>query len=409
MKIPVKHIRETERLDALRNSGLLDTAPEQEYDDITLLASFITKSPVSMISLIDANRQWFKSKIGIDLTETPRDEAFCAHAIHESEIFEVEDATKDDRFNDNPLVLKQKLKFYAGTPLLTEEGLPLGMLCVMDNEPKKLSEEQRKALNALGRQVLAQIKLREKNEEVTKELNIAKNIQKSMLPAKFVPNESNKEIRIAAVMSCAKEVGGDLYDYFYNDEKHLAIALGDVSGKGVPAALYMAMSKILIRATAGTTVNPADCIYKVNNVLVNENVTTMFITLCYGVLNVETGELEIVNAGHNPPIIMKSNGSINYCREESQLLLGIVENYPYVSRKIIMEKGDSILFYTDGVTEAFNKDDEEYGEERLLNFCKSNYTKGEKEFSDSLVYDIYRFSEGVTQSDDITMMVLKYN
>ncbi len=406
---PAKHKRENERLEALKNTNLLDTEAEQEFDDITLLASFITKSPVSMISLIDAERQWFKSKKGLDFNETSRDTAFCAHAIHETEIFEIQDAEQDERFKDNPLVVDHKLKFYAGTQLTTDDGLPLGMLCVMDKKPRKLTEEERKALNALGRQVLSQIKLREKNNEVCKELDIARNLQRSMLPAAFVPNDVNPKIEIYASMNCAKEVGGDLYDYFFINEKKLAIVLGDVSGKGVSAAIYMAMSKSLIRAMAATSKNPAECIYKVNNSLVRESSSSMFITLFFGVFDIETGELEFVNCGHNPPISIKKNNSINRLNIESQLILGVVENYNFISEKIKLEKEDSILFYTDGITEAFDINENEYSEKRLLKFCEENSSKSLEKFSNDLIFDVYKFSQGVIQSDDLTMLILKYD
>ena len=132
---PLPHKREADRLEALIRYNVLDTPAEREYDDITLLAAFITKSPTALLSFVDKERQWFKSKVGFDLEETPRDIAFCAHAIHESDIFIVNDATKDERFFDNPLVTSgKKVKFYAGAPLITSDGLPLGSLCVMDSK-----------------------------------------------------------------------------------------------------------------------------------------------------------------------------------------------------------------------------------------------------------------------------------
>lgn len=405
---PAKHKKEKERLEALRNFEILDSDPEQEYDDLTLLASFITKSPVAMISFVDANRQWFKSKIGLDFNETPRDEAFCAHAILETDIFEVEDASKDERFYDNPFVTERNLKFYAGAQLITDEGLPIGTLCVMDNKPRKLSLDERKALNALGRQILAHLKLRLKNEEVSKELQIAKTIQKSMLPDIFKPNSSNPKIKISASMNCAKEVGGDFYDYFYTDDEHLVVVLGDVSGKGVPAALYMAMTRILIQAAAQNAGPSADCISKVNNLLTKESVPNMFVTLFYAVLNINTGELEFINCGHNQPIIIRNDGEVFFMNQESQLILGVMERYTFSSQKLKLNEGDSIIIYTDGVTEAFDKNGNEFSDTRLLSIVKKNKKKSIQGINEKLIYEVYKFSEGVIQSDDITMLLLKY-
>jgi signal transduction histidine kinase len=153
---------ELERVKALHDYEILDTAPEQDFDDITLLASHICETPIALISLVDDNRQWFKSKVGTAETETPRDIAFCAHGILQPDVFVVEDALADQRFVTNPLVTgNAKLRFYAGSPLINSEGHALGMLCVNDRVPRKLSVEQKSALQALARQVVAQFELRQ--------------------------------------------------------------------------------------------------------------------------------------------------------------------------------------------------------------------------------------------------------
>lgn len=162
MKTPAPTANEQERLAALKRFGILDSAPEPIFDDLTSLASFICGTPIALISLIDENRQWFKSKVGLDASETPRDISFCGHSIHQTEIFEVPNALDDQRFNDNPLVTgAPNIRFYAGMPLTTSQGLNLGTLCVIDNIPRQLSKEQREALKKLGRQVISQIENRQ--------------------------------------------------------------------------------------------------------------------------------------------------------------------------------------------------------------------------------------------------------
>jgi GAF domain-containing protein len=149
------------RIAALQKYAILDSEPEQGFDDLTLLASYICRTPIALISLIDESRQWFKSRVGITVSETPRDIAFCSTAILSSEVMVVPDTLKDDRFRNHPLVVSEpNIRFYAGAPLITEEGFALGTLCVIDHKPREFSPEQKEALKALSRLVLAQLEFR---------------------------------------------------------------------------------------------------------------------------------------------------------------------------------------------------------------------------------------------------------
>jgi GAF domain-containing protein len=160
MKAPIPE-NETQRLAALRDYHILDTAAEQAYDDITALAAYVCDVPIAMISLVDESRQWFKSKLGLNKRETPRDVAFCAHAILQSDPLIVRDALKDPRFADSALVTRSPhIRFYAGFPLSTPEGFALGSLCAIDRKPRQLSAEQKTAMQSLSRQVMALLELR---------------------------------------------------------------------------------------------------------------------------------------------------------------------------------------------------------------------------------------------------------
>jgi GAF domain-containing protein len=161
MAAPIMTPNDAARVAALQKYAILDSEPEQAFDDLTLLASYVCKAPIALISLIDENRQWFKAKVGISATETSRDIAFCSTAIQQPDIFVVPDALQDERFRTNPLVVSEPhIRFYAGMPLINEDGYALGTLCVVDQAPRTLVPEQEAALKALSRLVLMQMEFR---------------------------------------------------------------------------------------------------------------------------------------------------------------------------------------------------------------------------------------------------------
>ncbi len=181
MKPPVP-ANETERLAALRAYEILDTGTERAYDDLTALAAYICGTPIALISLVDASRQWFKSKVGLAQSETPREAAFCAHAIMGSRPMVVRDALVDPRFAKSPLVVGEPhVRFYAGYPLVTDDGLALGTLCVMDRIPQRLNPQQKRAMKALARQVMALLELRRVSAQLAQALRHVK-VLSGLLP-----------------------------------------------------------------------------------------------------------------------------------------------------------------------------------------------------------------------------------
>ncbi|MGF1536200.1 MAG: GAF domain-containing protein [Elainellaceae cyanobacterium] len=170
--------QEAARLEALKQYRILDTPPEQRYDDIATLAAFICNVPVALISLIDTDRQWFKAKVGLDVSETSRDISFCAHTILDHRPMIVSDALQDARFADNPLVTcAPNIRFYAGVPLITPHGHPVGTLCVIDHQPRELTEHQLQAMNALARQVVMQLELQRVSAQLAETLDQIKLIE----------------------------------------------------------------------------------------------------------------------------------------------------------------------------------------------------------------------------------------
>ena len=201
-------------------------------------------------------------------------------------------------------------------------------------------------------------------ERMQQELNFAKDIQLSMLPQHFPAFPDHTEFKLHASMRAAREVGGDFYDYFFIDEHHLCLCVGDVSGKGVPAALFMAISKAMIKSRAIGDLSTASILTHVNDVLAADNEAMMFVTVFIMLLDIRTGDFIYTNGGHNPPYLKRSDGTIERMKQIHGMVLGPMEGIAYKQGEGCLGMGDTILLYTDGVTEAMNPANDLYGEER---------------------------------------------
>lgn len=243
---------------------------------------------------------------------------------------------------------------------------------------------------------------------IRQDLNTAREIQQAILPKTFPPFPGRTDFTIYASMVAAKEVGGDFYDFFMIDADRLGFVIGDVSGKGVPAAIFMAVSRTLIRATGLKGLPTDECMNYVNNLLCNESVSCMFVTVFYGILNTATGEIEYVNGGHNPPYIMSTTG-IRKVEMTGGPILGCMEDFNYKSKKIQLLPGERLFLYTDGVTEAFNSLDQCYGDDRLEDFLRSHLTSSIEDVVRESMQDVNTFSTGMAQSDDITYLAVSFN
>lgn len=244
-------------------------------------------------------------------------------------------------------------------------------------------------------------------ERIGAELTVATQIQASMLPCIFPAFPERKEIDIYATMQPAKEVGGDFYDFFLVDESHLAVVIADVSGKGVPAALFMVIAKTLIKNHAQAGECPADVFTGTNRQLCESNDAGLFVTAWMGILDMETGEFTYVNAGHNPPLIRRKGGEFEYLKSRAGFVLAGMEGMKYRQASMTLEPGDMVYLYTDGVTEATDTGNQLYGEERLLNHLNAEKGKPLEEILQGIKSDIDVFVKGAPQFDDITMLVLR--
>lgn len=240
------------------------------------------------------------------------------------------------------------------------------------------------------------------------ELDIATTIQTSILPKTFPAFPDRKEFDIYAKMIPAKEVGGDLYDFFLIDKYRLGVVIGDVSGKGIASALLMAVCKTLIKATAYKGLPTDSVLFEVNNLLVDESPPNMFVTVFYGVLDTRNGAFEYANGGHNSPYLIFNDGTTKLLDDVGGLLLGTIKSTEYQSNIIMLKPGESIFLYTDGVTEAFNSNEEDFKEERLLQSLKINSVSSAEKIVANVFDSVKNFTNGVEQSDDITCLALKY-
>ncbi|MGC3992261.1 MAG: GAF domain-containing protein [Chthoniobacteraceae bacterium] len=200
---------ESKRLAALRHYQIMDTGPEQAYDDFVYLASTICRTPVALMSLVDAERQWFKAKVGLPVAETPREQAFCSYTILQQEVMVVKDATKDERFSTNPLVTSiPHIRFYAGAPLIDSEGMAMGSLCVIDRKPRTFTDEQAKSLKALARQIMAHMEMRKISAELATALGEIKTLN-GLLPicsyCKEIRNDHGYWQSVESYVSCHSE------------------------------------------------------------------------------------------------------------------------------------------------------------------------------------------------------------
>lgn len=246
-------------------------------------------------------------------------------------------------------------------------------------------------------------------ESLKNYLAIAGEIQQAILPNLFPPfAELAEAVDIHASMTPARDVGGDFYDLFQIDRERFGFVIADVSGKGVPAALFMAVSRTLLRATGLSGVTSAKCVSYVNKLLCKESLEAMFVTGIYGIYNCRTGIVDYTNAGHTPPYLLKENGEVESVNVETNFVMGVFDDLTYQSGEIQMDLKDTLVLYTDGVTEAFNAQGQQFGSKRLETALQkltgkrtaSNLLKG-------ITDQVAAFSQDRPQSDDITLMIIK--
>jgi len=259
------------------------------------------------------------------------------------------------------------------------------------------------------RNLLKVREMEEQLESLNYDLDMAARIQQKILHQEFPVFPADTRFDIFANMIAAKHVGGDFYDFFKYDDDHLAFFIGDVAGKGMPAAIYMAVCRTMLKAIGSEVFDPAECIFKVNNMLIPESDISTFVTVFYGMLNLKTGVLSYCNGGHNLPYIQKQDGTVIELEDVGGLLLGKFEDAPYQTGEVVLSEEDTIITFTDGVTEAENEDESFFDEERVIEYLKKNSGKSLNSQVKGLFLEVMKFSGAAIQSDDITVLSVRFN
>ncbi len=253
------------------------------------------------------------------------------------------------------------------------------------------------------------VRTREELNQLQQELNVASEIQQSILPRNFKVFPEDSRFELCARMIPAQDVGGDFYDFFAIDRQRLGFVIGDVSGKGMPAALFMAISRTLLKAIALKGESPGECLEQVNYLLSQDNPRTMFVTLFYGVLNTSNGKVTFCNGGHNFPCLLLPESQLKFVDQNRNSALGVKEDLTYQAGTISLPPGSSLVLYTDGIPEAVDKDNNDYSRDRLTEYIRNCTGRSAENTVHGLIKEVKTFTGEAVQSDDITVLVLKNN
>ncbi|HUT88913.1 MAG TPA: SpoIIE family protein phosphatase [Thermoguttaceae bacterium] len=361
---PIPH-DEAERLADLRALRLLDTPPEERFDRLVELASAVFQVPISYVALVDSDRQWFKAKCGLVADQTGRDVSFCGHAILQDQPLVVPDASADERFRDNPLVVDEPgVRFYAGCPLRGPSGFKVGTFCIADTQPRELDDAELRRFRQFGEIAEHELQmadlievqhelLRTKSElsltqhRLQNELSEADRYVQSLLPARL-----DGAIRTDWCFISSSELGGDLLGYNWLDDKRLAFYVLDVSGHGVGASLHSVTVYTVLRRQTLPNVQfdePSQVLEALNQAFPMDEHSEKFFTLWYGVYDTTTRTLRYASGGHPPAIVVDPNSGRSVQLSVASFMVGAIPDVTYETDTYEMPPGARIYLFSDGV------------------------------------------------------------
>jgi phosphoserine phosphatase RsbU/P len=326
----------------------------------------------------------------------------------------VRDALRHEALAASESIVAQQIRSVLAVPLQAENRV--SGLIYLDSPGfiQEFTTEDLNLLTVMGNMAAIRIEharlieVEQAEKLRAQELAHAAQIQQSILPHKFPAFPDRKEFELHAAMVPAKEVGGDFFDFFLLDPEHLGFVIGDVSGKGVPAALFMAVSRTLLRAFAQHRATPGECLAYMNSNLTAQSDSAMFTTVFYGILDTRTGELQFANGGHNRPYVLAVDGQPRPLSEESGPIVGIMDGFSYDTYNGRLAPGETLVLYTDGVTEARDKNDAFFGDRRLEELLAVHCGESAEQLVASLHAAVQEFAIGEPQADDITVLALRY-
>src|SRR5215510_2678903 len=363
------------------------------------------------------NELWSKTTQRLEIKEirVPLGVGIAGTVAKTRKLINIPDTYADARFNpDFDKATGYRTRSILCMPLIGNGDRLIGVIQVLNKKDQEaFNEADESLLDGLSAHItvaLERARLIEayiEKERMEEALKLAHDIQMSMLPKIFPPFPERREFAIFATIAPAKEVGGDLYDFFFIDDDHLCFAIGDVSGKGVPASLFMAVTKTLFRSIASTGGSPGEILSRLNAEICRDNESCMFVTLFCGILNIRTGQVDYSNGGHNLPYYLHRDG-VSPLENLGGRVLGLVQQSPYASGRMVLGPDEALLLYTDGVTEAMDSSETLYSVQRLERFLESNRGSSPRQMIGDLLSDVRQFAGGAPQSDDITALALLY-
>jgi serine phosphatase RsbU (regulator of sigma subunit) len=398
---------------------------ESRLDDLLQVimdkATEVIDADRSSLFLFDESRDELSSKIAQKLGKIkeirfPVGVGIAGEVAKSRKVINIKDAYADPRFNPD---FDKKTGYHTTSilclPMISINGNLVGVIQVLNKKGggafDKRDESLLEAFAAHAAVALERARLTEayvEKQRIDEALKLARDIQMSILPKRFPPFPERDEFEIFAAIEPAKEVGGDFYDFFFVDRDNLCFCIGDVSGKGIPAALFMAVTKTLIKAKTSKGMYPDEILSCVNKELCVDNDASMFVTIFCGILNTRTGEILYCNGGHNPPYIFTKSRGVEILGSKTGMALGVYEEAKHTTRTVTLAPGDSIFLYTDGVTEAMDINGNFYTDERLKKFLENQKIIDIEERLRTTLNDLKIFASGAPQADDITLMEIKY-